>query len=403
VRAAIADAIEAETSFARNEAAELQNIRQRLEGNIAQLSERGRLASQAMEAVGVKSRQVADKVARTVGELQITDITCQRIEHVRTALGLLSERLGQEGGQNRLGAAICRLQQQQLQQASLDYVVEIEELIGNLGGLSGDATDLLGEADRAFADSQGGLFLIEIERDVARAIALVEHYDEARVHRNAMIEAVSRGFREMSDDLDAIRSIDADMRIMGLNATLKCGRLGRSGMALGVVAQELRACSRRTEDGARNVGELLGQALETARQLSIGQEQGKNLAGDLSPTQVMAESVASLSHMSAAMTTALDRLHGAAPEVAAKLAECAGKIVFHRRVEREVDRCFSLIGQVADGFGSDQDFTEAEYEAVRAMVDPLYTMDSERLIHRQFDGLAVAETAAASSVDDFFF
>lgn len=404
----IDDAIEAEAAFARNEAAELAGIRQRLESNLSLLDERSRRAAQAVEAVEAASRGISSRVAAAVGQLQINDITCQRFDHVRAALRAILSG-GWRGALSpddaaRLEMAGSRLQQRQLDHAATDYVREIDAVAANLRGLSQDADALLSEAEQAFGDSHGGLFLHDIELDVARAVTLIDAFTEARGRTTAMVTAVSQGFLEMAKDLEAIQSIDADMRIMGLNATLKCGRLGNSGRALGVVAQELRSCSRRTEDTAKIIGRLLETALATSHQLA-GAEDDVDMAQGEAPQRVMERSMAGLSAVTAAMADSLDTLRRDAPALSRSLADCADSLVFHHRLRAETDRLIVLIEEdVANG--AVEAPTEADHLALRRHLEPLYTMDSERGVHADFDGVSSVSSNSGNgtdSVDDFFF
>ena len=415
VRSAIASAIEAEGAFVRNEAGELKNIRSRVESNIALIVERGRRAAHSLEAVQDKSRQVADKVANTVGELQVNDITCQRIEHVRIVLRALMTRDADwlrsmpEDRFHRLAALATRLQCRQLDQAAADYVTEIEALAFNLRGLSDDAAELLAEAESAFGDSHGGVFLTEIEGDIDRASALLDAYSQADQRTRSMVTDVSQGFIAMSNDLDSIRSIDADMRVMGLNATLKCGRLGNAGQALGVVAQELRACSRRTEDSSRMVGTLLGKALESAQSLNR-QSTTAMLEVEFDATHpcrsIMNSCVAGLHQLSATMTQTLENLRSDAPAVSGRLAQGAGAISFHRRLKSDCDLASQVIAHTAELIDDGEAPTAEDYDDLRRLTEVNYTMDSERLIHDQFDGRVsetLGATAPADSIDDLFF
>lgn len=401
VRQAIGDAVDAEASFARNEAAELAGIRHRLENNLSMLAERSRRAAQAVVAVEAASRNVSSRVAATVGQLQVNDITCQRLDHVRITLHAIAGGGWQEP---RVELAGIRLQQRQIDHAAKDYLQEIDAVATNLRGLSQDSEGLLTEAEQAFGDSHGGLFLHEIESDVARAVTLIDAYTEARQRTGSMVAAVSQGFLDMAKDLDAIQSIDADMRIMGLNATLKCGRLGDSGRALGVVAQELRSCSRRTEDTAKLIGGLLQMAVATSRQLGEADSGSSSSQGE-APQRIMERSMAGLSAVSAAMGDSLDALRRDAPALAQSLAGCAGSLTFHHRLRAEADRLIGLIEKDIAGNGAGAP-TEADHLELRRHLEPLYTMDSERGVHDAFDGrtsVAAAQAENSDSVDDFFF
>ncbi len=419
VRSSISGAIQAESAFVRNEAGELKNIRSRVESNIALMVDRGRRASHALDAVREKSGQVASKVAQTVGELQINDIVCQRIEHVRIVLRTLAAREDawlrdmEDERFHRLATAALRLQCRQLDEAALDYLREIEALAANLRGLSSDAADLMAEAESAFGDSHGGIFLTEIEGDIDRASALLDAYSAADQRTRSMVTDVSQGFIDMTKDLESIRSIDADMRVMGLNATLKTGRLGNAGQALGVVAAELRACSRRTEDSSRMVETLLTKALESAQQLNR-QSTKAMLEVEFDNTHpcrsIMNSCVAGLHQLSATMAQTLESLRHDAPAVAERLANGAGSISFHHRLKNDCERASQLVARMAEQMGNGHTPDQAEFDDLRRLAERNYTMDSERLIHDQFDG-RTSETLAsqagssevADSIDDLFF
>jgi len=418
VRSSISCAIQAEGAFVRNEAGELKNIRSRVESNIALMVERGRRASHALDIVREKSGLVAGRIAQTVAELQVNDITCQRIEHVRIVLRALASRDADwlralpEQRFRRLAAGAIRLQCQQLDQAALDYLREIEALADNLRGLSSDAGDLMEEAESAFGDSHGGVFLTEIESDIDRASALLDAYSAADQRTRSMVTDVSEGFIAMSKDLDSIRSIDADMRVMGLNATLKCGRLGNAGQALGVVAQELRACSRRTEDSSRMVESLLTKALDSAQQLNR-QSTKAMLEVEFDNTYhcrgIMNSCVAGLHQLSTTMAQTLESLRRDAPAVSSRLADGAGSITFHHRLKTDCDQASQLIARTAELLNGGA-LSEEDFDDLRRLAEPNYTMDSERLIHDQFDGRTSEALAApggssdsADSIDDLFF
>lgn len=414
VRNSIATAVNAEEAFLRNEAGELRHIRTRIDENIALMVDRARRAAHSIDAVESKSRQVSDRIARTIGELQINDITCQRIEHVRLALRGLAEPAGSWLSEldserfRRLALATCRLQRVQLEEAVKDYVAEIDALAGNLRGLSGDAGDLLREADHAFGGSHGGggLFLTEIQNDVSRAVTLLDAYDSAEDRTRTMIGTVSQGFVAMSSDLKAIRSIDADMRVMGLNATLKCGRLGNAGQALGVVAQELRACSRRTEDSSKTIGDLLKRALEMASQLDRDTALESHDDSD-SPARIMTGCMAGLSQLSSAMSEAMDHLRREAPAVAERLSRSAGDIAFHHQLRYACLQAAETVAGIGVELDDGTELDEEDFDALRRLVESRYTMDSERLIHQRFDGrgssVASAPAGEAASLDDLFF
>jgi len=424
VRSAVASALEAASSFERNEAKELETIRSRIETSLALLAERRRDAAAAADAVVARSQQISQRVANTVGELQINDNVSQRLDHIRTALrateALASSTPMTEPGCEALSdipdsrriaviGGICRLLSAQLGGGSADYHGEVEGLIRNLSALAADAAGIQAEAETTFGGVGGGLFITEIERDVRRATELLATYGAGRDRTRLVVKAVSESFRAMAGDLAAIRSIDADMRIMGLNATLKCGRLGNEGRALGVVSHELRASSKRTEDCTHGIAALLENALALSEALAAAAADDKDHEAAL-PMEVMAGSLAALSHLGESMSNALAELRHETSGVSSALSEVAVGIQIHRRFKAIAEDGIVRLTALADTLGGEADVDDAAHEDIVALMAPRYTMDRERLIHQTFaKGHAEVPITTqtppggAEAVDDLFF
>lgn len=418
VRAAVASARQAEIDFERNEAKELDAVRTRIETSLSVLAERRHRAAHAADSVADKSKHISQRIGSTVGELQINDSVCQRIEHVRTALRAMAalamaEPVSEPGCQWLTDVALERripmiggvlhLQSAQLSGGASDYRGEVEGLARNLSTLAGDAAEILAEAEAAFGGGGGGgMFMAEIESDIRRATELLAAYAGARQRAGTVVGAVSDGFRAMAADLAAIQSIDADMRVMGLNATLKCGRLGNDGRALGVVAHELRACSKRTEDCSHSIADLLKTVLALADDLAAAStEAGGGEASD--PIAIMEGSLTALSYLGESMSNALAELRSDAGGVSSSLSETARGIDIHHRVGSAAKDGASRLSELANGLAKYSEFDEAIHKDIHRLMQPCYTMDAERIIHQTFakdDSAATAMQAGAKDSDD---
>lgn len=418
VRATVASARQAESDFERNEARELEAVRNRIEASLSVLAERRHRAAAAADSVADKSKRIAQRIGSTVGELQINDSVCQRIEHVRTALRAMAslsvsepvsepvseagcEWLGEIPVERRMQviSGVLHLQTAQLAGGAADYRNEVEGLARNLSALAEEAADILAEAEGAFGGSGGGLFIAEINHDIQRATELLTAYAGARQRAAAVVTAVSEGFRAMAADLAAIQSIDADMRVMGLNATLKCGRLGNDGRALGVVAHELRACSKRTEDCSHSIAELLKTVLALADALAnAASEGGGSQARD--PVAIMADSMAALSHLGDAMSNALTQLRSDAGDVSSALVATAAAIDIHHRVDAVAKDGVTRLSTIAASLAAESDIDDAAHKDIHRLMQPCYTMDRERLIHQAFAKDDSASAATQSGTED---
>ncbi len=406
--------------FTTHEAKELETVQGRIDASVSILAERQRKAAASSDSIAVKLTQVAARVTSVIGELQVNDSVSQRIDHVRTAIGLVRSLIDDsaaaqfqldwtEANRHAMIAALSRLQVAQLNGAAHDYSTEVDRLKTNLMSLARDASDILAQALDVFGGSSGGMFVTEIEQEVARASTLLSSYDKARTHTCQVIGSISDTFRTMSDDLEAIKSIDKDMRIMGLNATLKCGRLGDNGRALGVVAHELRACSRRTEDCAIDISQNLESMLTMAAQLSASTQNAGGETGE-HPLATIETSLASLTPLGARVSEALADLRANTEALAATLEKTATGIEVHRRVSAAANDAMTVLGKIATGFGGAQEPDQAIHAEILRLMMPHYTMNRERTIHQQFSGGTVVipmtpenVPASAADIDDLFF
>lgn len=430
VSVCVASARAAAAGFERNEGRELTVVRQRLGDSLTQLAARRRMSAEAAETTAAHSQQISRRIAATVAELQINDNVCQRLEHVRIALRALEkvavgESVAVGGGgwpaqtpadrRGELAGVGARLLARQLRGGADDYQREVEGLIRNLKALASDAAVVQAEAEAAFSGSGGGLFMQEMAQDIARAGDLLHAYAAARRRAQDVVDQVSNGFQAMAADLATIRSIDTDMRIMGLNATLKCGRLGDDGRALGVVAHELRAYSKRTEECSRVLSELLAQILELSKSLNAASETEHAVEKTI-PLEVMSNSVAALEALGGSLTGALAALRRDSDVVSHSLGDTADSVDIHRQLAAaavdaaaRLDALGTALASTSEGGRPD----DAVREDLDRLTAPLYTMERERLLHRIFMGDAAAEdihlpissepAGGADDIEDLFF
>lgn len=416
----------ASEAFQRGDAAELAAVATRLKDQLAQLGERREQARRALADFQKRTDAIGERVSRCIAALQVNDMTSQRIGHVQTALSLLtgvvepdaarepgSEWVGELDDERRrlLLGTVCSLQATQLERASQDFSAAIGELRDNLSGLRADAEAMLVEARRVFGGQrEGETFIHGVLAEVQRAMTLLQAYCRTDESIRARIDELSQGFADMTADLEAIQSIDADMRIMGLNATLKCTRLGRQGLALGVVAQELRACSRRTEETSKAIAAAIQAVCADATALTDRSAQEREAVTAL--VTRMSESSEILAGFSAVLDAALVEMAEAWGDVAKLLDEAANSFA----VEKALDAGVSTIAQRLKTVGEDCAGPESDPSLVREDIQRMlghhYTMASERVIHELFaDGgtssnapnAASATEAADADIDSLFF
>jgi hypothetical protein len=251
--------------FVQQHGATLQAIPARLADNLRSLAAQQQLATDAATDAHRQSDEVRRQVAGQIVALQVGDITRQRLEHVQTASRALRTTQPQAGD---LLAA-------QLLDAADDLVRNGERIETGLRQL-GIAAGAIGQLGvQVHGDFQGGGFVAALEADIHQTADLLSGLgtdEEASERRMALVlDAIG----VLSARLVAVQSVQEDIRIMGLNASLKCGRLGAIGRPLAAVAQELRLCSGRFEASATSVLRDLGRIKPMAAALRDPSRRGR--------------------------------------------------------------------------------------------------------------------------------
>ena len=397
---------------------EIDAVRRRLETALDQLLSRRRRGGDALVRMAERSRIIAEKAGLCVTELQIDDINRQRLDHVRDALDLLRGvvsgapgaapdwvRESDESRRRALVVAVCRLQARHLGRAAEAFAREVGSLQSHLRELAAEAEAALAAALEVFG-SGDDLFIRTLQEDADQVSGLLGIYVEAEDVIRSHVVKVSAGFGDMVADMKTIRAIDVEMRIMGLNASLKCGRLGAAGRGLGVVAQELRAASRRTEETSVAVAAIIAGATETSGALTLRTDEGRSGAAAL--ITAVADTTQALEVMGTAMDRSLADLRHAGSEVAGLLAVASQCLTGEEDAIASANRIATGLTALADRLRADPALVEAVGDDVARLLGGTYTMASERHVHgssadARTGSAAPSPAETETTVDDCLF
>lgn len=390
-----------------------------LDRALGALEARQLVSLRSAERAGELSQGIAGRVGQCIGELQINDMTIQRIEHgwrgLELADGILAGSVAWAAGlgeaeRSALAAEICRLQALQLESARNDFVIEVEALKANLRALAASAAEIMSQAATVVA-AEGRMekdgdasFAADLHRHGARATGLLGSYSEAQRRLHELVATAAGELGRLSGDIARIQSIDEDMRLMGLNATLKCTRLGDEGRALGVVAHELRACSRRTEELARPVSEAIATTGSASQRLTAVAEEEDARATGLARS--LEASLRAIESLDSSLGAAIGGLRADGDAVAALLGTAAAALLVDTRVAETLATVAGRLAALADRLDTREPVPDGvRAEALRTL-SGRYTMASEREIHNRFTGGGPAvegEEKGEGSLDDLFF
>jgi hypothetical protein len=399
-------------AYAEHHGASLRAIPERLTAAVHTLQAHDRLAVAAATAVAARTADVQRQVAGIIVALQLGDITRQRVEHMqevaRTLLPFASPASVARSEWRALPPDViaamlhagCTLAAAQLRDTADELDTEAGRVAFSLGRLAENAQDIsrLGLEAYGAANRHHRGFMAELEANLRETEALFEGQRAARDDTERRIVSVLAIAHGLSENIDTLQGLEADIRIMGLNTTLKCGRLGVLGRPLSVIAQELRDHGSRTASHAdAALADLslltnLAGAFSTTRKELAGTAAG-NLSHDLFGAADL------LGRTGLVLSEALVRLDDESGAASQLLQEAARDFSVRHDLGEVLHGTAEALSGIA-GQQADPTMTAtAAIDRLLAQFAQTYTMARERQLHARCGGSQVQEPKAATEPD----
>jgi len=404
------------------------SVPRELSRSVETITARRRNAASTALLIQQKTAEVGRQIGLAVMALQIGDSTRQRIEHVEYAISVLKN--AEEGGdrtiafqpsrmtesqRQKLVDIGCRLQAAQLSDTADELERQVRQILQALSVLAKDAREIAGLGRHAFGADTGaeGTFLSDLESNVAHANDLLEALKTAQGDADTVVQTVLSASKSLVAHMSVVQSLESDIRLMGLNTTLKCGRLGTEGRPLTVIAQELRGCSNVTAAEAEVIMESLEAVTTTATQLTSRQRQ-EQAAETTEISAIMAGSVVKLASVGQSLGAALAALSRESETVIGLLDETVSRIDVHRQIGDALRESAEDMARASGAVREMDGGLDAAQEELLASIAQVYTMAREREIHASilhgtaagFDvpsALIESGQSAESNLDDFLF
>ncbi|MFC7050091.1 hypothetical protein [Emcibacter nanhaiensis] len=378
----------ANADLSARQSSSVNQILTRLNSHLEVLEEQNARAATKSVEYAQLLRQITSRIGAAVSALQIGDTTRQRIEHVEQALATLRTHENDShdgGGQEAIIAVVCSLQVEQLEDAVSEYDGRIADLIATLRALTSDASVLVRESDNS-ADSllsSGGTALADLVDDLHRLHALFAEVRDTRAGLADVAEKVMRTFSVMTTHIDAVHKIEEDMRLVSLNTTIQCGRLGTEGRTLSVIAQELHGLTGETVTAASAIMEILADADGMIKETVAEEEGSEGL--DLETVETEASSATEVLEAIVSRThEAVTNVGRQAPHAIGLIEETVNSVILRQELSGN--------WRWAKGELEALSATNIEWAGTPAALNLLselrarYTMDSERNVHDRLLG-----------------
>ena len=395
---------------------------------VAQQREQAVLTAGQIE---VRSSQIRSGIEAVITSLQVGDMLRQRVEHVVHALGAVaqisgpvcSDELSDAGrplldaeGQSTVASLACRLQARQLEQSAESLETDLRQVISSLALLAGEATEIqrLGSALYSDTAREGASFLSAIGDDLGKMTILLKSCEAARVEVDRAIEAAVGILGMLNGQFESIRSIEVGVRIAALNATLRSDRLGASGKALAVLAHELRMHGNMIVTYAGDIMGGLAEITAAAEQLAKSRAMGGQ-ATLASLEESIAALIATLGNAGAHVDRHLASLETDAALAARQVEHATNQVGSLDRIQATLRTIAADLATISAIQPLHQACVPDAGLILHSMLFGLYTMESERVAHREILGAPPGDLALiasdsnpvaaeeAASIDDFFF
>ncbi len=366
----------------------LSGLAARLDANLADIVRRRDVSAGSSAETSRVSRQIAERVASVVMSMQVGDSTRQRLEHVETALATLAAQSGGEDQQAIL-ADVAVLEIAQLSGTGETFDAEIAEAETALNALATDAKTVMTRSRKIYGEGSAGgqSSLSAFTAEIHAAVDVLRHCEAERSKLERVASAVQATVTILLQHVEAVREIEASMRLVSLNAAVRCAQLGPRGRALNVIAMQLRDLTGDTVTAAEAAMESLGNAAGLAR--SFGAASSGEAAGQVAwLEQEAATALSLLEKVDRRLGEALALLDHDAPAAVAHLTRAARELSGHAGTSEAISTAAARLVALAGHY-------EGLSPASRPLLDQLrrtYTMGAERTIH---DRLVPKEALAA--------
>lgn len=335
------------------------------------------------------SRDIEARVATAVMALQVGDATRQRVEHVEAALCDLAE------ADPTAIPPVAELQRLQLAAARESLATEMASGEAALGELARDATRALaGVRNTHGGAGQSGL--ASLQSALQRAVVVLRDYETEREKLDKVAHAVAETVRVLLDHVEAVQNVEYEMRLVSLNAAVKCAQLGPRGRALDVISTQLRALTGETVVSAHSAVERLNEAAAVAAAFTAATGSDANERVGAMEREAVS-GLGLLETIGTRMSGAMQDLERDGTTISRHLTQAMHDFGQHDVIgEALSDVEITIAGFVGEGVAPAD---------LLAALRKRYTMDTERRIHDGFVGAPAAVDAEPeeTSLDDLLF
>lgn len=271
----IESAIEEISALEAGQAKDLPSVIAGVSASLSSFREIQNAALDSSVRLGARYAAISDAFKELIVSVQFHDITRQQIEHVIEALKrVCPESEGEDGGPScdRRGiSSVLVVQSSQLADAGEKFAASAATVAHTLDEIAGNILEMAEEGSKlsGLSEDKSNTFFLEMEQGCSAILSSLGHCAKVEAATRASGGGVAETIRQMVACIEEIRSIEAQMKRMALNAIIRAAQIGAPGAALGVVADSLRQGAYESGKRSASLFESLHAMSEAAARLCL--------------------------------------------------------------------------------------------------------------------------------------
>lgn len=381
----------------------LPDLVEALDSNNARIATEHRAMAGLAGEVRALAGSVQAKIASVLTNLQIGDITRQRIEHMRSAFTILDAVLAENPDLSAEAVAHCqalvmRLSRHQMDEALHEFLAGSARVMTGMTGLTNDAQLVLSTRNTIVGvpGSSKTSAMRSLRSSVAAALRLVSAVEKSGADAAEIAASASSRTATLLDGISTVQQTEIDIHFMALNATLRCSKLGDAGRSVNVVSAELRTFAAALEGPARNIVNKLKLVQEISERFG----DGGAAMGTQSISVPLENALVLIDQACARIDDSLDAFASEAESAFSTIGRSFSSLDLDTGLGDELRQCRSLL----DACESEPEIAPAgtPIAELGRRIFKIYTMAQERSVHLvHFPPLeAEPETQAAAEPED---
>lgn len=346
-------------------------------------------------------KECSDEVAQSFGEmivaLQFQDITRQRLEHVQKALAGLGEHVDRlknssvgsnEDNISRLFRKICRLQYDQLNFACEEFMSAAGNLTSSLRSMSSSVFSMAQDT-RELSRSTGASSEHRFDTLLVVLKSVADYLDETlNIHQGAgeRLAEVCSGIQDVAALVEEIELISEEMQLLAMNAAISAAHARQRGAGLDIIAQNIHVVAEEACSYAQTLARECEAITDLASNLQSMERETRSNSSDvcnlLGEAQERMSMIESNNVKLVTLTAEVDRSAGSLVD---DVNYVVGTIDLEERFQAKVSPVVRQLDALAASSEEELNATEtANLEVLFSELECCYTMDSERMVHKQF-------------------